>query len=154
MAMSSTQTEMEEPAHLCCPITYQMFRDPVMVCRSGQTYERYAIEKHFRWSFRDPSSGRVLTDISIVTNVLARKCVEEWLNDNPGRTPVGWESRKVPAAHFDNHGGKRTTVVGDLGKIFSVFCHYLFWIHLAFITWYFTIGFCEEIDKLRKWRAV
>ena len=129
MAMSSTQTELEEPAHLCCPITYQMFRDPVMVCRS------------------------VLPDISIVTNVLARKCVEEWLNDNPGRIPVGWESRKVPAAHFD-HGGKRRTVVGDLRKIFSVFCHYLFWIHLAFITLYFTIGFCEEIDRLRKWRAV
>lgn len=81
-------------------------------------------------------------------NVLARKCVEEWLKDNPGRTPVGWESRKVPAAHFDNHGGKRTTVVGDLGKIFG------FGIHLALITWYFTIGFFEEIDKLRKWRAV
>lgn len=148
MAMSSTQTEIEEPGNLCCPITYKMFRDPVLVCRSGQTYERSAIEKHFRWSVRDPLSGISLPDRSIVTNVLARKCVEEWLNDNPGRTPDGWKSRKVPPAKFDSEDGKRTAS-DFLGQILSFCCHYIFWVHVLFISWHMTRGIVEEVEKMR-----
>ena len=35
-----------EPEELICPITRTMFRDPVMVVDSGQTYERSAILSH------------------------------------------------------------------------------------------------------------
>ena len=36
-----------EPEELMCPITRTMFRDPVFVFDSGQTYERSAILSHF-----------------------------------------------------------------------------------------------------------
>lgn len=122
----------DEPQHLCCPITYSMFRDPVVVCQSGQTYERAAIMKHFRWSLRDPSSGRRLTDTTVVTNVLARKCVEKWLDDNPDATPAGWKSRVVPSARFDFEDAKKS--------VLNVMCYavyyFVFWIHFVFIGMY------------------
>tara|TARA_B100000475_G_scaffold188736_1_gene159622 strand:- start:13 stop:240 length:228 start_codon:yes stop_codon:yes gene_type:complete len=36
-----------EPEELLCPITRNMFRDPVMHFDSGHTYERSAILSHF-----------------------------------------------------------------------------------------------------------
>lgn len=44
--------EPEEPHHLCCPITHALFRDPVFVGESGNTYEHEAIV-----SFWNQSSG-------------------------------------------------------------------------------------------------
>lgn len=35
----------EEPHALLCPITRVMFRDPVVLCATGFTFERQAIEE-------------------------------------------------------------------------------------------------------------
>ena len=35
-------------------------------------------------------------DKTVVQNVQTRKCVQQWLDSNTGRTPIGWESRDYP----------------------------------------------------------
>ena len=50
--------DMEVPSAFLCPITYEMFRDPVVVIASGQTYERGAILRHFRSSEIEPCSAQ------------------------------------------------------------------------------------------------
>ena len=62
----STQTstsDCEEPAALLCPISSNLFRDPVFVSTSGNTYEREMIEAFWARSNgekRDPYSNTVL----------------------------------------------------------------------------------------------
>ena len=86
-----------EPSALLCPITHEMFRDPVVVIASGHTYERSAILRHFYIRDTDPCTNAVVHDKMVVQNVQTRKCVQQWLDSNPGRTPKGWESREVPS---------------------------------------------------------
>ena len=38
---------MKVPGHLICPLTREMYHDPVMI-ESGMTYEKSAIERHFK----------------------------------------------------------------------------------------------------------
>lgn len=50
--------DLEVPADLRCPITYQLLRDPVVLADSGQTYEREAIQEWLdRGNMKDPLSG-------------------------------------------------------------------------------------------------
>ena len=86
--------EPAEPDHLRCPITHEMFRDPV-VLQSGHTYERAAIEQHLRNDRTDPLT-RARIGAAPVTNMGMRKAVQAWLDDNPGVTPDGWTSREMP----------------------------------------------------------
>merc|ERR1712154_165902 len=44
----------DEPDEFCCPISYEIFVDPVIVTVSGQTYERKAIEEYIRKEHQDP----------------------------------------------------------------------------------------------------
>lgn len=90
-----------EPSALLCPITHEMFRDPVVVIASGHTYERSAILRHFYIRDTDPCTNAVVRDKMVVQNVQTRKCVQQWLDSNPGRTPKGWESREVPSPGFE-----------------------------------------------------
>lgn len=85
----------EEPHGLQCQISHMMFRDPVIVCASGHTYERYAIQKWFEKKDTDPVTREKVTDKAVMTNWAVRHCVEEWLEDNPGRVPDGWDSRRL-----------------------------------------------------------
>ena len=85
----------EEPDHLLCPITHEMFRDPVMVMESGHTYERAAIKRHLQNNRTDPLTRDRIGTVP-VTNRIARNAVQAWLDENPGVTPDGWESREIP----------------------------------------------------------
>ena len=89
-------TDESEPYALLCPITHEMFRDPVVVIASGHTYERSAILRHFSSRDTDPCTNGYVHDKMVVQNVQTRKSVQEWLSANPGRTPSGWKSRDVP----------------------------------------------------------
>ena len=83
-----------EPNHLLCPITKEMFRDPVILMESGHTYERVAIEQHLRGNDSDPlTRDRIRTPPA--TNRTTRKAVQAWLDENPGVTPDGWNSREM-----------------------------------------------------------
>ena len=90
-----------EPSALLCPITHEMFRDPVVVIASGQTYERSAILRHFRIRNTDPCTNEIVYDKKLVQNVQTRKSVQHWLEANQGKTPSGWESRDVPSPGFE-----------------------------------------------------
>ena len=85
----------KEPDHLLCPITREMFRDPVFLVGSGHTYERKAIEQHLRNDRTDPLT-RARIGTAPVTNRIARNAVQAWLDENPGVTPDGWTSREMP----------------------------------------------------------
>ena len=64
--------ESEVPPELLCPLSFDVMTDPV-ICASGQTYERSAIEKWFaRGNRTDPMSGAVLEHTQLVPNVLVR----------------------------------------------------------------------------------
>ena len=49
---SSSSSSIDEPEHLLCPITRAMFRDPVFVPASGNTYERAAVARFWSGSSR------------------------------------------------------------------------------------------------------
>ena len=84
---------VEEPDHLLCPITHVMFRDPVVLLGSGNTYEREAIERHLESSDIDPRSNVKIQSKQLVTNRAIRHAVGAWLDENPGITPDGWDTR-------------------------------------------------------------
>lgn len=96
---SSTADRDEEPEHLCCPITREMFRDPVTVS-SGHTYERGAIFEHLRKDNLDPLTRENLSDSRLVASWTVRKCVEEWLRKNPNRAPEGLTGLTLPEPGF------------------------------------------------------
>jgi hypothetical protein len=91
---------VEEPASLLCQISLTMFRDPVMVIPSGNTYEREAIQRF--WASvpsdrRDPYTNSVLPPSAVLqTNWGKRREVDEWLQSNPSYTPQDWDSRDIP----------------------------------------------------------
>ena len=91
----------DEPEELTCPITRAMFRDPVFVAGSGNTYERAAIETFWRapGPRRDPLTNaefRRRDDARVFTNWDKRREVSAWLAKHPDRVPEGWPSRDVP----------------------------------------------------------
>lgn len=108
------EEDEEEPTRLTCPITKCVFRDPVFVPGSGNTYEREALETF--WSrtapghgsrARDPLTNEILASTSVYTNWDKRREVSEWLDANPTRTPSGWTTRTVPAPKKDRDGPER-----------------------------------------------
>jgi len=86
-----------EPDHLLCPITRDMFRDPVILIESGHTYEKAAIQHHLRLRRTDPRTNVRVQSIALSTNMAIRMAVDAWLADNPGVTPDGWDSRELLA---------------------------------------------------------
>ena len=84
--------------HLHCPITRVMFRDPVIVVDSGHTYESEAIIQHFKKNgYFDPlTRQRINSNPTVITNFVARKGVQDWLDNNPTLIPEGWPNREVP----------------------------------------------------------
>ena len=101
---AAQRARVEEPDHLLCPITREMFRDPVVLVESGHTYEREAIEQHLRRSQIDPRSNVRIGSKRLIANISMRMTVEAWLEDNPGVTPDGWTSRgMLPLKYPDSN---------------------------------------------------
>ena len=101
---------VEEPEHLCCPITRAMFLDPVFVAESGNTYERDALERFWRASAptnaaRDPLTNERLESRAVYTNWDKRREVAAWLDAHEDATPSGWTSRRVPPPAREKRDG-------------------------------------------------
>ena len=96
--LSNSSRHAEEPEDLTCPITKLMFRDPVFVAGSGNTYERDAIETFWRdrRDRRDPLTNARLKNANLFTNWTKRREVDAWLTRPPTQTPEGWTSRAAP----------------------------------------------------------
>ena len=105
-----------EPDMLLCPITRTMFRDPVMVVDSGHTYERSAIESHFRATGQGPAHGSLLEQPRVVMNWMARQIVQAWLDKHPDVTPDGWDSRELLEPSKDD-GTRTFDDEGDVGVL-------------------------------------
>ena len=104
---AAQRARVEEPDHLLCPITRVMFRDPVVLLESGHTYEREAIERHLREHGTDPLTRDRIRGAP-VTNRGMRNVVQAWLDENPGVTPDGWDTREMlsPSIYSgDDHEG-------------------------------------------------
>ncbi|GMH43275.1 hypothetical protein BSKO_11197 [Bryopsis sp. KO-2023] len=61
---------------LCCPITQEVFKDPV-VAADGHTYERSALEKWLQKSKTSPFTNLELPNNTLTPNVLIKKIIEE-----------------------------------------------------------------------------
>jgi U-box domain len=74
---------MNIPHLFRCPISLDLFTDPVTLC-TGQTYERRSIEKWLQAGNRTcPVTMQLLYDTTLVPNHNLRHLIEQWLLTNP-----------------------------------------------------------------------
>ncbi|CAE8610876.1 unnamed protein product [Polarella glacialis] len=87
----------KEPSHLLCPVTQVLFRDPVFVIDSGNTYEREAVLGFWRHAGepKDPLTNMRLESREVRTNWAVRREVSDFLDAHPGYVPEGWDSREL-----------------------------------------------------------
>lgn len=87
----------EEPSWLLCPITQAIFRDPVFVVDSGNTYDRSAVLGYWArvGEARDPLTNVRLGSREIRTNWDVRRNVQAFLDKHPTQHPEGWDSREM-----------------------------------------------------------
>lgn len=80
--VESTQVEREVPDHFVCPITYQLYTDPVILS-SGQTYERKPIMKYLHdHNGNDPLTNEKVGK-DIIDNIMLRQSIEDFVESNP-----------------------------------------------------------------------
>lgn len=133
---------VDEPEELICPITQVMYRDPVFVPDSGNTYEREAIAKYWATSrqCRDPLTNSVLGSSALHTNWGTRREVQRFLDAHPEYVPQGWSSRQVPAPlqRVGSHsGGWRCRLRFAIPAMVAV----------AIIVLYIALGYAKVPDK-------
>eukprot|EP00823_Brevimastigomonas_motovehiculus_P004822 TRINITY_DN329_c0_g2_i1.p1 TRINITY_DN329_c0_g2~~TRINITY_DN329_c0_g2_i1.p1 ORF type:complete len:1132 (+),score=310.68 TRINITY_DN329_c0_g2_i1:61-3456(+) len=71
----------EVPQDLICPITMEIFSDPVLA-PSGKTYERAAILDCIQRTNADPFSGKLLSEKMLKPNDKVKAAVDKWKKDN------------------------------------------------------------------------
>lgn len=62
---------------LCCPITQEPFKDPV-IAADGHTYERSAIESWLKNNDTSPMTNALLPDKYLISNTLVKSFVEDF----------------------------------------------------------------------------
>ena len=84
---------MTDPKELCCPISHELMKDPV-VAGDGHTYERSCIEGCFRTNAKSPVTGVVITKVlnpnqHLKSNIMSFKenTVTEIMKVAPGLPP-------------------------------------------------------------------
>ncbi|GIL87982.1 hypothetical protein Vretimale_6359 [Volvox reticuliferus] len=82
-AASWQDTAAEAPSQFTCPLTMEIFRDPVVV-PSGRSYERSALLEHLKKVGRfDPITRQHLSEEQLVPNVSLRAAIELYLEEHP-----------------------------------------------------------------------
>ncbi len=69
------------PEEFVCPITVEMMCDPV-ICADGFSYERHAIEQHFRLSDKSPLTNVPLAQKIVIPNRALKNIIETWRKEN------------------------------------------------------------------------
>ena len=79
----------EPPDHLRCPISCDLYDDPVLLSQTGHTYDRVSIERWLRQKSppTDPASNVELHSTATVPNWALRDAVNEWRAQN-GNAPL------------------------------------------------------------------
>ena len=88
---------------LTCPITYELFVDPVFCAGDGQTYERSAIEEWFKERRTSPLNGLPLKSTKLYPNYHARKLADI---RRQGSAPEG-RSNELPGSQEQNEAEYR-----------------------------------------------
>ena len=75
----------EIPSSFTCPLTMDLMSDPVILSRTGMTYERSAIMEWLGVNNTCPSTQTKLEGLhdDIVPNIALRNAIEEWKMKNP-----------------------------------------------------------------------
>merc|ERR1712078_925836 len=76
-AAPRSMDEIEHPAHLVCPLTLELFEDPVSTIH-GHSYERKALEQALAVKHVDPMIRAPLTPQQVFPNIAIRQAVEEY----------------------------------------------------------------------------
>ncbi|KAK6128382.1 hypothetical protein DH2020_037858 [Rehmannia glutinosa] len=80
--LRSSGVEMVIPPLFMCPISLELFKDPVTLC-TGQTYDRPCIQKWLEsGNLTCPVTMQKLHDSSMVPNHTLRHLIDEWLCSN------------------------------------------------------------------------
>jgi hypothetical protein len=66
------------PQELCCPISEDLFEDPVLLIESGQTYDRKSLERWFKERNTCPLTGKTLKSTQTVPNFAVKGLVDAW----------------------------------------------------------------------------
>ena len=75
----------ELPEDLCCPITCEIMKDPVLCVEDGHTYERVAVEQWFATGARtSPATSAELESTALAPNHMARKLIAALLEEHRG----------------------------------------------------------------------
>jgi hypothetical protein len=69
----------EIPPSFFCPITHDMFKDPVTLGTTGHTFERSAISDWLQRNTTDPLSNAHLTDSTLAPNFALRDAISDYL---------------------------------------------------------------------------
>ena len=67
------------PRCFICPITCELFQDPVILGTTGHTFEKKAITEWLKKKNCDPLTNERLTNITLTPNYAIREAVEEYL---------------------------------------------------------------------------
>lgn len=93
------------PEHLKCPITMEIFRDPVCFSNDpeGHCFERDCALEVMRSNRMNPITRQnISTDVFLITNRIVKHAIEDFLNQHPDFTPAGWRSRNEMHIHADH----------------------------------------------------
>ena len=75
----------ELPEDLCCSITCEIMKDPVLCVGDGHTYERVAIEQWLATGRgTSPATNEPLESTSLVTNHTVKKLIAALLEEHRG----------------------------------------------------------------------
>lgn len=82
-AADALDARRDPPAEFCCPLTLEVFRDPVLgPC--GHSYERSALLEHLaKVGHFDPITRKPLKEAQLVKNVGLRVAAHAWLDAHP-----------------------------------------------------------------------
>lgn len=66
-----------ETMNICtCKLTQRIMADPYILCQTGLSYERIAIQQHVETHGTDPETGTPLTDARIAPNACLRQFIQ------------------------------------------------------------------------------
>ena len=109
----------EIPNTLTCPLTKQLFMEPVITANHGNTYEREAIEDRQVSENRDPLTMKELTSKVLTINRAIQSSVEEFLKKNPELAGERYISKKKKEELNKILRERRITSVQEAVRIFD-----------------------------------
>ena len=83
------------PAYFCCPLSSELMLDPVIVA-SGQTYERFAIQKWIDSGLTIcPKNRQNLAHTNLIPNYTVKAMIATWCEENKVKLPAKADHNKT-----------------------------------------------------------